>query len=57
LAENKRAIIVGIPGVGKTTVITRATEMLSQKRKATVVVFGTVMFEEAKKIGLNNRYE
>jgi adenylate kinase len=57
LAENKRAVIVGIPGVGKTTVITRATEMLSQKRKARVVVFGTVMFEEAKKMGLKNRDE
>jgi adenylate kinase len=57
LAENKRAVIVGIPGVGKTTVITRATEMLSQKRKATVVVFGTVMFEEARKSGLKNRDE
>jgi adenylate kinase len=57
LAENKRAIIVGIPGVGKTTVITRANEMLSQKRKAEVVVFGTVMFEEAKKMGLKNRDE
>jgi adenylate kinase len=57
LAENKRAIIVGIPGVGKTTVITRATEMLNQKRKTTVVVFGTVMFEEAKKMGLQNRDE
>jgi adenylate kinase len=57
LVENKRAVIVGIPGVGKTTVITRATEMLSQKRKATVVVFGTIMFEEAKKMGLKNRDE
>ena len=57
MAENKRAVIVGIPGVGKTTVITRATEMLSQKRKATVVVFGTVMFEEARKSGLKNRDE
>jgi adenylate kinase len=57
LAENKRAIIVGIPGVGKTTVITRANEMLMQKRKAEVVVFGTVMFEEAKKMGLKNRDE
>jgi adenylate kinase len=57
LAENKRAVIVGIPGVGKTTVITRATEMLSQKRKATVVVFGTIMFEEAKKMGLKSRDE
>jgi adenylate kinase len=58
LAENnKRAIIVGIPGVGKTTVITRAAEMLNDKRKTTVVVFGTVMFEEAKKMGLKSRDE
>ena len=55
--NNKRAIIVGIPGVGKTTVITRAAEMLNQKRKTTVVVFGTVMFEEAKKMGLKSRDE
>lgn len=58
MAENfKRAIIVGIPGVGKTTVITRAAEMLNQKYKTTVVVFGTVMFEEAKKMGLKSRDE
>jgi adenylate kinase len=57
LAENKRAVIVGIPGVGKTTVITRAAEMLNQKRKTTVVVFGTLMFEEAKKKGLKSRDE
>lgn len=55
--NNKRAIIVGIPGVGKTTVITRAAEMLNHKRKTTVVVFGTVMFEEAKKMGLKSRDE
>ncbi|HKZ62458.1 MAG TPA: adenylate kinase [Nitrososphaera sp.] len=55
--NNKRAIIVGIPGVGKTTVITRAAEILNQKRKTTVVVFGTVMFEEAKKMGLKSRDE
>ena len=58
MAENsKRAIIVGIPGVGKTTVITRAAEMLNQKSKTTVVVFGTIMFEEAKKMGLKSRDE
>lgn len=58
MAENyKRAVIVGIPGVGKTTVITRAAEMLNKKRKTTIVVFGTVMFEEAKKIGLRSRDE
>lgn len=58
LAENyKRAIIVGIPGVGKTTVITRAAEMLNQKRNTKVVIFGTVMFDEAKRMGLKNRDE
>ena len=58
MAENsKRAIIVGIPGVGKTTVITRAAEMLNQKRKTNVVVFGTIMFEEAQKMGLKSRDE
>ena len=55
--NNKRAVIVGIPGVGKTTVITRAAEMLNEKRKTTVVVFGTVMFEEAKRMGLKSRDE
>ena len=58
MAENhKRAVVVGIPGVGKTTVITRAAEVLNKKRKTTIVVFGTVMFEEAKKIGLKSRDE
>jgi adenylate kinase len=58
LVENKRAIVVGIPGVGKTTLITRAAELLNQKRKTTVVIFGTIMFEEAKKkLGLKNRDE
>lgn len=56
MAENKRAIIVGIPGVGKTTVITRAAELLKKRKTTTVVVFGTVMFEEAKKkLGLKSR--
>ena len=58
MVENyKRAVIVGIPGVGKTTVITRAAEILNKKRKTTIVVFGTVMFEEARKIGLKSRDE
>ncbi|NOJ27586.1 MAG: adenylate kinase [Nitrososphaera sp.] len=57
MAGNKRVIIVGIPGVGKTTVISHAAEILSKSRKTTVTVFGTLMFEEAKKIGLQNRDE
>jgi adenylate kinase len=55
--NNKRAIIVGIPGVGKTTVIARAAEMLSQKRKTTLVTYGTLMFEEAQKMGVKSRDE
>lgn len=57
LDASKRAI-VGIPGVGKTTVITRAAEMLNKNGgNAKVVVFGTVMFEEAQNIGINHRDE
>ena len=55
--NNKRAIIVGIPGVGKTTVIARAAEMLSQNRKTTLVTYGTLMFEEAQKMGVKSRDE
>ncbi len=60
LAESntKRVIIVGIPGVGKTTVISRATEFLKQKGHNTrVVVFGSLMFEESKEMKLKNRDE
>lgn len=56
--DNKRVIIVGIPGVGKTSVISLAAEVLNQKgHRIAVVVFGTAMFEEAKKIGVNDRDE
>ena len=57
VGNNKRAIIVGIPGVGKTTVIARAAEMLSQKHKTTLVTYGTLMFEEAQKMGVKSRDE
>jgi adenylate kinase len=59
LAENnKRVVVVGIPGVGKTTVISRTAEILNQRGTQTaVVVFGTMMFEEARKLGINNRDE
>lgn len=57
MAGNKRAIVVGIPGVGKTTVITRAADLLSKKRNATIVTYGTLMFEEAQKLGVKDRDE
>ena len=54
--NNKRVIIVGIPGVGKTSIVSLVAEKLSHKElKATVAVFGTVMLEEAGKIGVKNR--
>jgi adenylate kinase len=56
LAESNRVIIVGIPGVGKTTVVSRVVELLKEKNvKVSVSIFGTVMFNEAKKKGVQNR--
>lgn len=51
LEENSiRAVIVGIPGVGKTTVISNVEKILEEKGlKVDTVVFGTLMFEEAEK--------
>lgn len=53
---NRITIVVGIPGVGKTTVITKTKEIMIQSGyKTTVVVFGSVMLSEAKKIGIGDR--
>ena len=59
LEENSiRAVIVGIPGVGKTTVISKVEKILEEKgMKVDTVVFGTLMFEEANKKGVQNRDE
>jgi len=58
LAESKKIVIVGIPGVGKTTVLSKLVEILkSQNKTVTVVSFGSVMFEEAKKKGIQDRDE
>ena len=56
MAESNRVIIVGIPGVGKTTVVSRVVELLKAKNvKVSVSIFGTVMFNEAKMKGVQNR--
>ena len=58
LVESKRIIIVGIPGVGKTTIVSKVLEALKAKKiSASVSIFGTIMFEEAKKTGIKNRDE
>jgi adenylate kinase len=57
LEENRiRAVILGIPGVGKTTIISEVENIL-QKRgvEAETVVFGSLMFEEAKNSGIKTR--
>ncbi len=52
----KRVIIVGIPGVGKTTVVDKVTNILHSKDKNTkYVIFGSIMMKEAEKIGLTDR--
>ena len=49
-------IVVGIPGVGKTTVITKTKDILLQSGyNTTVIVFGSVMLSEAKKMGIGDR--
>lgn len=56
--RKKTIIIVGVPGVGKSTIITNATETLKNRGTSVkTVVFGSVMFEEAKKLGINDRDE
>lgn len=56
LAESKKVVVVGIPGVGKTTVVSKVVEKLNALNKSVSVhSFGTVMFEEAKKNGLKDR--
>ena len=56
LAESKKIVIVGIPGVGKTTLVTKLVEILTSNGKTVKVVsFGTVMFDEAQKRGLSDR--
>ena len=56
LDESKKIVIVGIPGVGKTTVVTKVFEILNSKNKSvSVVSFGNLMFEEALKYGIKDR--
>ena len=58
LEENKRIILVGIPGVGKTSLLSKMVETIKNHDKSVdVISFGTLMFEIAKKNGLKDRDE
>lgn len=57
MAESKRRIVVvGIPGVGKTALLSRTRELLMEReRSMTVVSIGTIMFEIAREAGITDR--
>jgi adenylate kinase len=58
LAESKKIIVVGVAGVGKTTLINKIAEKIKDHNKSVSVKnFGTIMFEVAKENGLSNRDE
>lgn len=58
LAENKKVVVVGIPGVGKTTLVKKIAEIIKERNKSVNVTnFGTIMFEVAKENGMENRDE
>jgi len=56
LPERRRIVAGGLPGVGKTTVITLAVEELKKKGHDVIVVtLGSFMFDEARKMGVTDR--
>ncbi|MCH2404906.1 MAG: adenylate kinase [Nitrosopumilus sp.] len=58
LEENKIIVMVGIPGVGKTTLLSKIVEIIKKHGKSVhVVSFGTLMCDVAKKNGLHDRDE
>jgi len=58
LEESRKIVVVGIPGVGKTTLLQKIVENLKEHNKTVSVnSFGTMMFEIAKKNGIKDRDE
>ena len=58
LVENKKVVIVGIPGVGKTSLVTTIVEKLSDQGIAVSVhSYGTLMLDQAKNEGVQDRDE
>ena len=54
----KRIVVVGIPGVGKTTVVSSVKNTLEEKGVKTILAeFGKIMLEEANKLNITNRDE
>ena len=56
LVENKKIVLVGIPGVGKTSLLSKIVDILKNKNiKVNVISYGTLMFDVAKENGLQDR--
>ena len=56
LVENKKIVLVGIPGVGKTSLLTKIVDILKNKNiQVNVISYGTLMFDVAKENGLQDR--
>jgi len=56
LPERRRIVAGGLPGVGKTTVVTQAVDELRKKGHDSILVpLGSFMFDEARKIGVADR--
>ena len=56
MVENKTIVMVGIPGVGKTTLLSAMVEILkNHERNVCMISFGTLMFEVALENGLSDR--
>ena len=56
LVENKKIVLVGIPGVGKTSLLSKIVDILKNKNiRVNVISYGTLMFDVAKENGLQDR--
>jgi adenylate kinase len=56
--KTKRIVVVGIPGVGKTTIVSSVKNTLEEKGVKTILAeFGKIMLEEAYKLNIKNRDE
>lgn len=58
LVENRKVVVVGIPGVGKTSLLQKIVEILKNNNKSVSVhSFGSIMFDVAKENGVTDRDE